>query len=135
TLLWSAAWDATRDGELAPTSFLELAVTGLPAEIDLAVFEQVVTWAADVTVGRYLAPAQRPGALAALAASCAGVLADAAPGSGRQLAAARGLVRCAGPADAKALRSWLGTPDRAPAGLIIDAELRWAVLRRLVVLG
>jgi aminopeptidase N len=135
TLLWSAAWDATRDGELPPTSFLELAVIGLPAETDLAVFEQVVSWAADVAVGQYLTPAQRPGALAALAASCAGVLADAAPGSGRQLAAARGLVRCAGSADTRALRSWLGTPDKAPAGLIVDVELRWAVLRRLVVLG
>jgi aminopeptidase N len=134
TLLWSAAWDATRDGEFAPTSFLELAVTGLPAETDLAVFEQVVSWAADVTVAQYLAPVQRSGALAALAASCAGVLASAPPGSGRQLAAARGFVHCAGPADIEALRGWL-TGTAAPAGLTADAELRWAVVRRLVVLG
>jgi aminopeptidase N len=134
TMLWSAAWDATRDAELAPTSFLELVVAGLPAETDLAVFDQVISFAAGVTVGQYLTEPQRAPALAALASACARVLAAAAPGSGLQLAAGRGLTRCAGTGEVATLRGWLAG-DSVPDGLAVDAELRWAILRRLVVLG
>ena len=133
-LLWSAAWDATRDGEAAPTWFLELAVAGLPVEPNLSVFAHVLHFAVDVAAAQYLAPARRPAALRALVSTCVRVLADAAPGSGRQLAAARGLAQCAGPDEVAALRGWLvgaGVPD----GLPVDAELRWAVLRRLAALG
>jgi aminopeptidase N len=133
-LLWSAAWEATRDAEADPGIFLELAVAGLPAETDLAVFAQVIGFAADVTVGQYLPAARRPAALAALASTCAEVLAGAPAGSDRQLAAARGLVRSAGIAEAETLRGWLDG-KKAPAGLAVDAELRWSLLRRLVVLG
>jgi aminopeptidase N len=133
-LLWSAAWDATRDAETDPTSFLELAVAGLPAETDPAVFAQVIAFAADITVGQYLTPARRPAALAALAATCAEILAVASAGSDRQLAAARALARCAGTAEVDMLRGWLDGKS-VPDGLAIDAELRWALLWRLVVLG
>jgi aminopeptidase N len=85
TLLWSAAWDATRDAEMPPTLFLRLVTAGLPAETDLAVFAQVVSWAAEVTVGQYLPPAHRSTELAKVAAASARALAWAAPGSGRQL--------------------------------------------------
>jgi aminopeptidase N len=133
-LLWSAAWEATRDGDADPTMFLELAVAGLPAETDPALFADVIGFAADITVGQYLTPAQRPPALDALAATCAQILASAPAGSDRQLDAARGLARCAGAAGVDTLRGWLDGKS-VPDGLAIDAELRWAVLRRLVVLG
>ncbi|GII22820.1 aminopeptidase N [Planosporangium mesophilum] len=133
-LLWSAVWDATRDAEAAPARFVELAAAGLETETDLAVFAEVMELAADVTVGQYLPAAQRAAASAALAAMCARVLATAAAGSDRQLAAARGLARCAGVDEAGTLRGWLAGKD-VPDGLAVDAELRWALLRRLVVLG
>jgi aminopeptidase N len=133
-LLWSAAWEATRDADADPNSFLELAVAGLPAETDPALFAQVISFAADITVGQYLAPAQRPAALDALARTCVEILASAPAGSDRQLDAARGLARCAGIAEVETLRGWLDGKS-VPDGLAIDAELRWAMLRRLVVLG
>ncbi|GAA1795710.1 aminopeptidase N [Planosporangium flavigriseum] len=133
-LLWSAAWDSTRDAEADPTGFVNLAVVGLPTELDPGVFAQVIGFAADITAGQYLTAARRPGALAALASACAEVLASVPAGSDRQLAAARGLVRCAGPGEVETLRGWLGGRN-APDGLAIDADLRWAVLGRLVVLG
>ena len=135
-LTWSAVWDATRDGELAPAAFLALVVAALPAEPDVSVYTTVIRLAAVTTVGQFLAPGDRPDAMAALAAACADTLAAAAAGGPRQLAAARAYVGCAGPADVATLRAWLtADTDGAPPGLPIDAELRWLVLRRLVVLG
>ena len=54
------------------------------------------------------------------------------PAESLQLAAARGWI--AATTDADLLTGWLAGRD-VPAGLAVDAELRWAVLRRLVVLG
>jgi aminopeptidase N len=133
-LLWSAAWEATRDADADPAAFLELAVAGLPAETDPALFAEVFGFAADVTAGQYLPADRRPAALTALASTCAVILASAPAGSDRQLAAARGLARCAGSAEVDTLRGWLDGKN-VPDGLAVDAELRWAVLRRLVVLG
>jgi aminopeptidase N len=134
SLLWSAAWDATRDAESPATSFLELAVAALPTETDMMAFPQVVQLAVEVAIRQFLRPRQQPGATAALSHACRKVLDDAAPGSDPQLAAARGLARCAGTDDVDTLRGWLDGSD-VPDGLPVDAELRWAVLRRLSALG
>ena len=133
-VLWSTAWHATFDAELPPDRFVVLAAAGLPVETSPGVFAAVLDLAATVAVPRYLPPALRPGAAQTLAAVCAGVLAVAEPASGRQLAAARGLVACAGQGEVGVLRGWLGGQG-VPDGLAVDADLRWLVLRRLVVLG
>jgi aminopeptidase N len=121
TLLWSAAWDATRDAEISAASFVDLAVAALPAETDLAVFAQVLHFAVEVAAGQFLVAALRPAALAALAAACLRKLTASAPGSGRQLAAARGLARCAVHTDVGTLRSWLGTVNGGPPGGLVAA--------------
>jgi aminopeptidase N len=133
-LLWSTVWDATRDAEFDPAAFVELAAVALPAEADVAVFAQVISFAAGDAVGRYLPPARRPAALAALASACDRTLKAAAPGRDLQLAAAQGLTKCAGQGEVAALRGWLDG-SAVPDGLAIDADLRWAALHRLVVLG
>jgi aminopeptidase N len=133
-VLWTSAWDACRDAELAPARFVALAVAGLPAETEVPVFETMLQTTTGTVVDLYLPPAERPAAYAALAQVCRKLLADAPPGSDRQLAAARGLVACAGPDDAGWLGGWLegrGAPD----GLVVDPELRWSALLRLATLG
>jgi aminopeptidase N len=132
-VVWGAAVDATRDAEWPATEFVALAAAGLQAETEPAVFEAVIDFAANVAARQYLDPAARSDALATLAAACAQVIASVGPGS-RQLAAVRGLVMCAGPADVGTLTGWLTDHD-VPAGLAVDAELRWLLLNRLVVLG
>ena len=81
---------------------------------------------------RYTAPEDRPAALAALAGACHAALTGAPSGSGRQLAAARGLIGCA--SETPPLQSWLAGVD-VPEGLAVDVELRWDLLYRLAVLG
>src|SRR5262245_622756 len=133
-VLWGAAVDATRDAEWPAAEFIALAKTGLPAETEPAVFHAVIDFASDAAVKQYLEPLARPGALAALADACAVVIDRAEPGTSSQLAAVRGLVTCAGQAQVATLSGWL-SGDGVPTGLAVDAELRWQVLRRLVVLG
>ncbi len=133
-VLWTSAWDACRDAELAPEEFVALAAATLPAETQVPVFETMLQTSVDIAVNRYLPPERRPEAYAALVVACRGVLAQAAPGSDAQLAAARGLVACAGGHDADWLAGWLDGAG-VPEGLALDQELRWAVLRRLAALG
>jgi aminopeptidase N len=132
-LLWSSLWDACRDGELPAGRFVTLAATALPEETEAGVFETILDWTIDPVIGRYLPPGRRPDASASVAAACRAVLAGAAPGSGAQLAAARGLVRCAGQPDLAWLAGWLS--GQAPDGLAMDPDLRWAIMLRLAALG
>jgi aminopeptidase N len=55
-----------------------------------------------------------------------------APGSSRQLAGARAVVSSTG--QAPMLRGWLAGIG-VPQGLVVDSDLRWAILCRLAVLG
>ncbi|RNE49660.1 aminopeptidase N [Corynebacterium alimapuense] len=45
TLCWSAAWEATRDGQMKASDFARLVVRGAPAETELAVLERILTQA------------------------------------------------------------------------------------------
>ncbi|GAA1757530.1 aminopeptidase N [Luedemannella helvata] len=133
-LAWGAAMDLVRDASLRPGEFVTLAAAGLRAESDVTIYRDVVAFAVGDVARRYVSPSARPAALAALAAACRGALGEAAPGSGLQLAAARGLVAAAGPGDVRLLRDWL-SGAATPEGLAMDAELRWLVLGRLAALG
>jgi aminopeptidase N len=132
-VVWGAAWDACRDAELPAGQLLALAVAALPGEPEEATFDAIVGTLLAPVIDRYLPEPVRPAAYARVADACRQVLAQAEPGSGRQLAAARGLIACAGEPDVRWLREWLA--GAAPPGLAVDADLRWLLLARLVVLG
>jgi aminopeptidase N len=83
-------------------------------------------------VDRYAAVETRPAALELLAQAADRLLAASPAGSSRQLAAARGLIGTT--VDTARLRGWL-SGDGVPAGLAVDADLRWLILYRLAVLG
>jgi aminopeptidase N len=81
---------------------------------------------------RFLETERRRSAMARIAGAMLGAAEVAPPGSARQLAAARSVVTAT--YDTTRLRDWLARRD-TPNGLVIDAELRWAILHRLAVLG
>ncbi|MET7709620.1 aminopeptidase N [Micromonospora sp. NPDC005413] len=130
-VLWGEALDAVTDGERPVTGLVGLMVAALPAETEVIIAEDVLTLSRSL-VDRYLDPLTRSAALARVAGACRQLLDGAAAGESLQLAAARGWI--AATTDADLLIGWLAGRD-VPAGLKVDAELRWAVLRRLVVLG
>lgn len=130
-VLWSEALDAATDGERPVTGLVELMVAALPAETEVIIAEDVLTLSRSL-IDRYLDPLARSTALARVAGACQRLLDGAQAGESLQLAAARGWI--AATTDADLLVGWLAGRD-VPPGLKVDAELRWAVLRRLVVLG
>jgi aminopeptidase N len=130
-VIWAAVLDAVTDGERPVAELVTLVLAALPMETEVVIAEDVLS-ATRRLVDRYSTPETRPAALEMLAQACDRLLAAAPAGGSRQLAAARGLVSAT--ADSARLRGWLAG-ENLPEGLAMDAELRWLVLYRLVVLG
>ncbi|WP_329465740.1 aminopeptidase N [Streptomyces sp. NBC_01431] len=133
-VIWNAARDMVRDGQLAPTAYLEAARAHLPHENDLAVVQGVLQFAAAQVTDRYLPAAQRPAALALLTDLTRDLIRRTEDGShpGLRLTAVRHFISAAAQPDT--LRAWL-IEDSVPGGPELDPELRWRILTRLAVLG
>jgi aminopeptidase N len=133
-LVWAAAWDMTRDGELATRDYLELVLHGIAKESDIGVVQSLhrqVKLALDL----YADPSWRDTGLARWTEAAQAHLEAAAPGSDQQLAWTRAFAAAARtPAQLDLLAGLLdGTVSYD--GLAVDTELRWAVLHRLVATG
>jgi aminopeptidase N len=132
SVVWGAIWDAVRDGEVPAMTFLNLVRTSLAAETHVGVVEHMLGFARGVAVNRFLPVSSRWAGNAAINEACEAILAQAAPGSSRQLAAFRTLV--SGMPAAEPVRGWLAGQD-LPEGVIVDDEMRWTLLLRLAILG
>ncbi len=133
-LCWNTAWDMTRDGELPAQHYVRLVVGGVAAEDDIGVVEAVLSNARSA-VDLYADPATRSMLLRSLAQRSRRLMIEAEPGSDVQLAHARAFaLATADDSEVASVRELLA--GRAvPAGLAVDAEMRWHLLERLVVLG
>jgi aminopeptidase N len=133
-LCWGAAWDMVRDGELAARDYVALVCNGLPAERDITLVTASLSQAQGALT-YYADPQWAPTGWALLAATARRAVDDAEPGSGLQLAWARG---CASAARSRSelglLREWLAG-EGVPDGLAIDTELRWRLLQTLAAGG
>ncbi len=133
-LAWSAAWDMTRDGELAARDYLALVLAGVEHETDIGVM-QSLTRQALRALEIYADPQWAPAGYAALADTALAAMQRATPGSDHQLAWAHALFGAARSQDHIAfLRGLLEDGAGAP-GLAIDDDLRWAIVQTLSALG
>ncbi|MFJ2646876.1 aminopeptidase N [Streptomyces sp. NPDC087420] len=133
-VIWNAARDMVRDGELAPAAYLDAARAHLPHESDLALVQGVLAFAAVQITDRYLADEDRRAALTTLTALCRDLIRRTEDGSnpGLRLTAVRHFIDAA--TQPGALQDWLDCGS-VPGGPELDPELRWRVLTRLAVLG
>ncbi|QCB22100.1 aminopeptidase N [Streptomyces sp. SS52] len=133
-VVWNALRDAVRDGDLAPTDFLDIARTHLPHERDLALVDGVLTFAGTQVADRYVTPEQRPAALATLTDLCRDLIRRTEDGDhpGLRLIAVRHRIATAAHPDT--IAAWLAD-GTVPGGPELDPELRWRILTRLAVLG
>ncbi|WP_322500700.1 aminopeptidase N [Streptomyces rochei] len=133
-VVWNALRDAVRDGDLAPTDFLDIARTHLPHERDLALVDGVLTFAGTQVADRYVTPEQRPAALANLTDLCRDLIRRTEDGDhpGLRLIAVRHRIATAAHPDT--IAAWLAD-GTVPGGPELDPELRWRILTRLAVLG
>ncbi|MDT4996485.1 MAG: aminopeptidase, partial [Pseudonocardiales bacterium] len=130
-VIWTALQSAIADADIDPAVALEFVRAGIPAEGEDSVLGQVLSWATDTLAGTYLDDARRPAALAIIAAAAQASLGAAAPATGHQLAALRGVV--AAGTDIRRLRGWLD--GDVPDGVDLDVDLRWRIISRLCAFG
>ncbi len=134
SLVWSAAWDMTRDAEWSAGDYLTMALSGLPSESDVGVVQKVLLQAR-TAVDLFASPQNRPEYQARLASAVHAALLDAAPGSDHQLAYARATVHTARTQEQLDLVEGLLDGTSEVAGLVVDTDLRWSLLGCLVCSG
>jgi aminopeptidase N len=128
-LAWSATWDMLRDGELAASDYVPMAIKALAGEDDVAVVSMTLTQLG-TAVELYAADKNREGLRKQLADGVENLLNGAAAASDLQLQYARTLASTAvSDAQVARIREFL---DGKLAGLTVDADLRWHFLGCLV---
>src|SRR5699024_1837039 len=133
-LAWGAAWDTTRDAELPVGEFVSLVLAGVGTETDLTAVGTLLAQGR-TAVNVYAAPSHR-GTLAERWERGLRELLDAAePGSDHQLALLRAYAAAAHRPEATAYLTSVLDGSGAPAGLTVDADLRWTLVRALARAG
>jgi aminopeptidase N len=130
-LCWHAAWDMTRDGELATRRFVGLVAEHVDGETDVGVL-QTLLGQAEAAVDRYGDPSNRTSARAQLAGRARTALHATEPGGDFQLAWARFLVSVD---DDLTFARGLLAGDVTVEGLRVDTDLRWHLVLTLAAAG
>ncbi|MEV6942365.1 aminopeptidase N [Streptomyces sp. NPDC051172] len=127
--VWSILWDMTRDGELPARDYVKLVADSLPTVTD-ASLAQTLGERARTAVYDYAAPGWRDSGLGLLARTAYTLLRGAEPGSELYLVHLNAFVSTARSAEQVAVLRGMLDGESA-----LDGELRWTLLRRLIVIG
>ncbi len=128
-LCWGAAWDMTRDAELASHDFIELVLGGVGTETDLVAVSALLRQGLGA-VNLYTSEAELDELATRWADGLAELVEAADPGSDHQLALVRGYAGAA--REPQLLRRML---DGGLEGLSVDADLRWTLVTALARIG
>ena len=133
-LIWGAVWDMVRDGEVGTGKYLDLVLSGLAAETDIGLVQQVLMQCRSA-IDVYADRKNRISYNTKFADGIQNLLLQAENGSDRQLALVRTFSAVA-TTDAQINRvAEILDGKEKITGLNIDTDLRWTLLRRLVVTG
>ncbi|SPM35859.1 aminopeptidase N, partial [Mycobacterium rhizamassiliense] len=138
TLVWSAAWEMTREAELRARDFVTLVAGGVHAETEVAVLQRLLLQA-QTAVGSYAEPAwAREHGWPQFADRMLELARDAQPGSDHQLAFVNAL--CSSVLSTRHVATLADLLDRDPAdvglaGLDVDTDLRWRIVTALATAG
>jgi len=133
-LVLGAAWDMTRDAEMAGRDYARLVLDSLPGESDSTLLK-VLLMQLQTTLRLYVDPGHRVAAREAAVADLRRLAEAAAAGSDAQLqlVSAYAALQGGGP-DAEFVRGLLeGTKELE--GLVLDTEMRWTLLTGLAASG
>jgi aminopeptidase N len=133
-LCWSAAWDMTRDGELAARDYVRLVLRNIGTETEVGVVQNLIAQSIGAIVN-YGDPANRDASYAVLASAAWEHVGAAEPASDHQLAWTRAFVSTARSAEHLDLVAGLLNGTTSVPGLAVDAELRWHIVRNLAARG
>ena len=138
TLVWSAAWEMTRDAELKARDFVALVMSGVQAETEVGVAQRLLLQA-QTALNSYAEPDwARSNGWPAFADRLLDLARESAPGSDHQLAFVNALCTSVLSRNHVAVLATL--LDNEPAavnlpGLVIDADLRWRIVTALAATG
>jgi len=133
-LCWGATWDMCRDAQLTASDYVDLVLRGLAVETDMTAVGALLGQAR-AAIDYYSPRAERRSLAARFHAGLLSALDGAEPASDLQLALARAAASALTDADqAGRFLGWL-SGDGVPAGLAMDADLRWRVLTELARVG
>jgi aminopeptidase N len=133
-LCWSAVWDMTRDAELPTRRWARLVGAHAASETDVSV-QQTLLRQATTALDRYGDPHNRLPERAQLATTAKRALAEAEPGSDRQLIWTRAAAVLAdSDEDLAWVRDVLDGNEQLE-GLAVDVDLRWHLVGCLATAG
>ena len=138
TLVWSAAWEMTRDAELTARDFVTLVMSGLHAESEVGVAQRLLLQA-QTALGSYAEPGwAKTNGWPAFGDRLLDLARESAPGSDHQLAFVNALCTSVlSPNHVAVLATLLDNEPAAVnmAGLVIDTDLRWRIVTALAASG
>jgi aminopeptidase N len=134
TLCWVAAWDMSRDAEMAARDYIRLVLEGISKETDIAVVQMLLRQARSAAE-YYVDPAHLGETRLWLAEGLYRLMREAAPGSDEQLAYSRAFTSAALSDEHLATVRGLFDGSAPLEGLTVDTDLRWALLKRLAATG
>ena len=134
TLVWGAAWDATRDAEANPRDFIRLVLNNIASETEsttmLTLLRQLVT-----TANSFVAPQHRDSVISEVGSALLNLARNAKPGSDAQLQFTKFFALFANNDQLLSALQDIREGKEQLAGLKIDADLNWELLAGLVVGG
>ncbi|MDQ2960118.1 MAG: aminopeptidase N, partial [Candidatus Dormibacteraeota bacterium] len=134
SLIWAAMWDMTRDAELPASQYVDLIARHAPQEHLPTIIDDLLAQVRGA-VELFSAPANRRALRLRLHDTVQRLLATAEPGSPLQLSALHAMVTTADSAEHLAVASALLDGTVVPAGITVDQDLRWFLVRRLAAAG
>jgi aminopeptidase N len=134
TVCWSAVIDMAQRAELSLPTFTAMLCSGMGAEQSVSLVQTLHHVAAQV-IARFADPRWVPRGKQRLAAAAEELLHAAGPGSDHQLAWAQLLGWTATTPGQLDLLAGLVDGSIVLPGLVVDTELRWALLQRLCTVG
>ncbi|MFT4156943.1 MAG: aminopeptidase N [Microbacterium sp.] len=132
--VWSSLWNATRDGELAATRYLEIARRHAAAESNIGLLVDVIANAA-FAVQHYVAEGSRTYEQRAWLDAAWEALQSADAVCDAQLSWARAVATASAFDDSRHVDIREMLDGGGPAGLTVDADLRWQLLTALATTG
>ena len=134
TLIWGAAWDATRDAESSPRDFIKLILNNVGAETEsttmLTLLRQLAT-----TANFYVAPENRTQTISEIGSGLLKLANQAKAGSDAQLQFTKFFALFANTPELLDELKALRDGSKSLNGLKIDTDLNWELLTGLVVGG
>jgi len=139
TLIWSAAWEMTRQAEMTARAYIDLVSRGIATESEIGVVQRVLLQA-NAALGMYADPAwAREEGWPSFSARLLELARAAEAGSDHQLAFLNTLLTgVTAPDQHVVLRGLLDGDDPAShglPGLAVDADLRWRIVKALATAG